>query len=71
MREEIVKIKVEACCLTCTKSDMKTADDEKIFCTIDGKEVEDNFDCPDWECNFDVFNVCGFEEEGIDEKIAT
>lgn len=70
MRKETVKIKVDASCLSCQKSFMDESDDEKIFCEVDGKEVEDDFDCPDWECNFDVFNFCGFEVEGA-ERVET
>lgn len=50
---------------------MDESDDEKIFCEVNGKEVEDDFDCPDWECNFDVFNLCGFEVEGVDRAKTT
>jgi hypothetical protein len=68
MRVEIVKIKVEARCLSCEKCyvDEDDKDCEQLFCSVDGSEVDDEHDCPLWECNFDVFNVCGFEVEGAE-----
>ncbi len=68
MRKEIVNIKVDTCCLSCKKCYMDEEDEEceKLFCSVDGREVDGESDCPLWECNFDVFNVCGFEVEGAE-----
>lgn len=67
MRKEIVNIKVEATCLSCKKSFMNELDDEKIFCEVSGEEVKDDFDCSLWKCNYDVFNICGFDVEEKNE----
>ncbi len=69
LRKEIVKIKVDASCLSCQKSFMDESDDEKIFCEVNGKEVDGDFDCPDWECNFDVFNLCGAVYASRDRQV--
>ncbi|MCX6076400.1 MAG: hypothetical protein NTW78_05865 [Campylobacterales bacterium] len=66
MREEIVKIIVAASCLSCRKSTLHDLDDGKIYCEVSGDETSDDFDCPEWECNFDIFNVCGFEVRGLE-----
>lgn len=60
-----VRIKVEKCCLSCVKSDVREGDDEALFCTLSGHEVADRMSCDAWECNLEMFKFFGFDVAGV------
>lgn len=66
MSKKTIKIKLDACCLNCIKSGLIGTLEEKLRCEVNGEEVEDEHSCCEWECDFNLFEICGFGIEGVE-----
>lgn len=65
MKKENVKIRLNAMCLSCCKSTLDSLEG-KLLCEVEGIEVEDEHYCGMWECNYNLFDVCGLGIEGVE-----
>lgn len=70
MRKETVKIRVDAVCLSCSKSTICELDEDKLFCEYKLEDTTDAATCEAWECNENMFDMCwvGVEMINFEER---